>query len=47
MPPLRDEAFRPDTKYGELANVKYGYSETLIQIIQQAEAYPDQPIIWL
>ena len=46
VPPLRDEAFIQTTQYGELANVKYGYSETLIQIIQQAEAYPDQPIIW-
>ncbi|WP_251545861.1 ATP-binding protein [Limosilactobacillus caecicola] len=46
VPPLRDEAFIKTTQYGELANVQYGYSETLIQIIQQAESHPEQPIIW-
>ena len=46
VPPLRDEAFVQTTEYGELANVKYGYSETLIQIIKQAETHPQQPIIW-
>lgn len=46
VPPLRNEAFIQTTQYGELANVKYGYSETLIEIIQQAEAHPEQPIIW-
>lgn len=46
VPPLRDEAFIQTTNYGTLANVQYGYSETLIQIIQQAEQNPDQPIIW-
>ena len=46
VPPLRDEAFIQSTRYGQLANVKYGYSETLIQIIQEAERHPGKPIIW-
>lgn len=46
VPPLRDEAFIQSTRYGTLANVQYGYSETLIQIIQQAEREPGKPIIW-
>ena len=46
VPPLRDEAFVKTTSYGTLANVQYGYSETLIKIIQQAEQNSDQPIIW-
>ena len=46
VPPLRDEAFVKTTSYGTLANVQYGYSETLIKIIQQAEQKPNQPIIW-
>lgn len=32
--------------YGRLANVQFGYSATLVQIIKHAEAKPDQPIIW-
>lgn len=32
--------------YGTLANVQFGYSETLVAIVKQAEAHPDQPIIW-
>lgn len=46
VPPMRDEAFIKTTQYGTLANVQYGYSETLIQIIQQAEKEPTKPIIW-
>lgn len=46
VPPLRDEAFIKTTQYGTLANVQYGYSETLIRIIKQAEKEPTQPIIW-
>ncbi|WP_295728835.1 AAA family ATPase [uncultured Limosilactobacillus sp.] len=46
VPPLHDEAFIKTTHYGILANVQYGYSETLIQIIQQAESHPNQRIIW-
>lgn len=46
VPPLRKEAFIQSTRYGTLANVQYGYSETLIQIIEQAEREPGKPIIW-
>lgn len=46
VPPIRQESFVKTTQYGTLANVKYGYSETLINIIQAAEHRPDQPIIW-
>lgn len=46
VPPMRDEAFIKTTCYGTLANVQYGYSETLIRIIQQAEQEPERPIIW-
>lgn len=46
VPPLRDEAFVKTTHYGTLANVQYGYSETLIQIIQTVEQHPEQKIIW-
>lgn len=46
VPPMRDEAFIKTTRYGTLANVQYGYSETLIRIIQQAEQEPERPIIW-
>lgn len=46
VPPLRDEAFIKTSQYGTLANVQFGYSETLVAIIKAAEKNPDQPIIW-
>ncbi|MFR8086667.1 MAG: AAA family ATPase, partial [Leuconostoc gelidum] len=46
IPPLTDSAFLMTKNYGRLADVKFGYTHTLIQIIQQAELSPKQPIIW-
>ncbi len=46
IPPLTDSAFLMTKNYGRLADVKFGYTHTLIQIIQQAELAPKQPIIW-
>lgn len=46
VPPLTNDSFVDTKNYGRLANVQFGYSETLIQIIRQAEAHPQQPIIW-
>lgn len=46
VPPMTDSAFVKTSKYGELADVKFGYTHTLIEIIQWAEAHPKQPIIW-
>ncbi|MEX0380150.1 ATP-binding protein [Leuconostoc sp. MS02] len=46
IPPLTDAAFLMTKNYGQLADVKFGYTHTLIQIIQQAELSPEQPIIW-
>lgn len=46
VPPLTSDSFVNTAHYGRLANVQFGYSETLIQIIKHAEEYPDQAIIW-
>ncbi|PWG00900.1 ATP-binding protein [Levilactobacillus bambusae] len=46
VPPLTDAAFIDTQRYGRLADVAYGYSHTLIEIIEAAERHPDQPIIW-
>lgn len=46
VPPMTDAAFVKTSQYGELADVKYGYTHTLIEIIQWAETHPQQPIIW-
>lgn len=46
VPPMTENAFVKTSKYGELADVKFGYTHTLIEIIQWAEAHPKQPIIW-
>ncbi|MEY8441147.1 ATP-binding protein [Lactobacillaceae bacterium 24-114] len=46
VPPLTSDSFIKTKKYGSLANVKFGYSETLISIIEYAEKYPDKKIIW-
>lgn len=46
VPPMTENAFVKTSKYGELADVKFGYTHTLIEIIQWAEAHPNQPIIW-
>lgn len=46
VPPLTSDSFVETQHYGRLANVQYGYSETLVSIIKYAEAHPNQPIIW-
>lgn len=46
VPPLRDESFVQTSQHGTLANIQFGYSETLVDIIRWAEAHPQQPIIW-
>ncbi|WP_048001064.1 ATP-binding protein [Lactiplantibacillus herbarum] len=46
VPPLTSESFVQTKQYGRLADVQYGYAHTLIEIIQYAEQYPDQPILW-
>lgn len=46
VPPLTSDSFVETRNYGRLANVQFGYSETLIRIIKDAEAHPDKPIIW-
>lgn len=46
VPPLTSDSFVETKNYGRLANVQYGYAETLIRIIQFAEEHPGQPIIW-
>ncbi len=46
VPPLTSDSFVETRHYGRLANVQFGYSETLIRIIKDAEAHPATPIIW-
>lgn len=46
VPPLTSESFIQTKQYGQLADVQYGYAHTLIEIIQYAEQYPEQPILW-
>lgn len=46
VPPLTSDSFVETQHYGRLANVQFGYSETLIQIIKDAETHPTTPIIW-
>lgn len=46
VPPLREESFVKTSQYGTLANVQFGYSQTLVEIVQWAEEHPQQPIIW-
>lgn len=46
VPPLTSDSFVETKHYGRLANVQFGYSETLVRIIQDAEKCPGQPIIW-
>lgn len=46
VPPLTSDSFVNTKNYGRLANVQFGYSETLVSIIKYAEAHPEQPIIW-
>lgn len=46
VPPLTSESFVQTDAYGSLADVQFGYAHTLIEIIQYAEAHPEQPILW-
>ncbi|MDD6432600.1 MAG: ATP-binding protein [Lactobacillaceae bacterium] len=46
VPPLTSDSFVETQHYGRLANVQFGYSETLIRIIKDAEAHPQTPIVW-
>ncbi|MBB1122467.1 ATP-binding protein [Limosilactobacillus albertensis] len=46
VPPLTSESFVETKNYGRLANVQFGYSETLIDIIKYAETHPNRLILW-
>lgn len=46
VPPLTDKSFIETDNYGTLADVKFGYSHTIIEIIKYAEANPDIKIYW-
>ena len=46
VPPLTSDAYVETAQYGSLADVKYGYTHTLIEIIETAQAHPGKPIIW-
>lgn len=46
VPPLTEASFVQTTAYGRLADVQYGYAHTLIDLIQYAQAHPQQPIVW-
>ncbi len=46
VPPLTDKSFIETDKYGTLADVKFGYSHTIIEIIKYAEEHPEMPIYW-
>lgn len=46
VPPLTSDSFVDTQNYGRLANVQFGYSETLIRIIKYAQDHPAQEIIW-
>ncbi|MCT4375686.1 AAA family ATPase [Leuconostoc suionicum] len=46
IPPLNETSFLQTKNYGQLADIKFGYTHTLIQIIEQAEIEPDRTIIW-
>lgn len=46
VPPLTDKSFINTKDYGTLADVQYGYSHTLIEIIKYAEQNPRTNIYW-
>lgn len=46
VPPLTSDSFIQTAHYGRLADVQFGYSHTLVSLIQYAEAHPDDEIIW-
>lgn len=47
VPPLTSDSFVDTQRYGRLANIQFGYSETLVRIVREAEEHPNRPIIWL
>ncbi|CAK8053517.1 AAA family ATPase [Eupransor demetentiae] len=46
IPPLNQQDMVDTKHYGRLADVKFGYNHTLIDIITAAEKEPERPIIW-
>jgi ABC-type dipeptide/oligopeptide/nickel transport system ATPase subunit len=46
VPPLTSDSFVETKEHGRLANVQFGYSETLVSIVRYAEENPEQIIIW-
>lgn len=46
VPPLTSDSFVQTKHFGRLADVQFGYSHTLVALIRQAEAHPNQEIIW-
>ena len=46
VPPLDQTGYVKTTQYGTLADIRFGYFHTLINIIETAEQHPGQPIIW-
>lgn len=46
VPPLTSDSFVETKDYGRLANVQFGYSETLVSIVRYAEENPNREIIW-
>lgn len=46
VPPLTSDFFVETKNYGRLANVQFGYSETLVSIVRYAEENPNREIIW-
>ncbi|MBW1605614.1 ATP-binding protein [Lactobacillus sp. Sy-1] len=46
VPPLTSDSFVNTKDYGKLADVQFGYSHQLIEIIQFAQQHPNQPIYW-
>ncbi|WP_125684016.1 ATP-binding protein [Levilactobacillus yonginensis] len=46
VPPLTADSFVQTAQYGSLADVRFGYSHTLVAMIRYAEAHPQQEIIW-
>ncbi|MBB1062592.1 ATP-binding protein [Limosilactobacillus fastidiosus] len=46
VPPLTSDSFVETKNHGRLANVQFGYSETLISIIRYSEENPQKKIIW-
>lgn len=46
VPPLTTDSFIQTKHYGQLADVQFGYSHTLVSLIRYAEAHPHDDIIW-